>query len=95
MTQATRALLRAITAGAGAEPQLLADRGRDWRSATFAGRRHALTLRLPYAAAERLAAAMADGTIAPRGHLIVEAGVTRAAGDPTLLTIAAMTVELA
>ncbi len=95
MPGATQALVRALARAAGTEPQVLAASGRDWGSATFTGMRHRLTIRLPEGAAGRLARALAADALVPRGHLIVEAGVTAAAGDPTLLTIAAITVEAA
>lgn len=103
MSPAASALLRALTARAGVARDriLLTDaHSIDWRSLTFAGERHHLSLRLPgrdsLSAVERMCAGLSEAEFSIPGVLVADIGVLgtpqRAADGSTELTIEALTI---
>ena len=103
MSPAASALLRALTARAGVARDriLLTDaHSIDWRSLTFDGERHHLSLRLPgrdsLSSVERMCAGLSEAEFSIPGVLVADIGVLgtpqRAADGSTELTIEALTI---
>lgn len=106
MQDATTALLRAVFARLDGSDEVRIEeiRSRAWASATFAGARHELCLRLEgegaAAAAERLSHRLACADFALRGHLVADILLHReeggcASGDRPCVRVRveALTVE--
>lgn len=68
------ALLRQLLALCGDGAELVGAQEREWASATFAGARHAIDLRLPVAAMDRLAA-LSDHEFTLAGEIVADCSV--------------------
>ena len=104
MSAAASALLRALTARAGAPRDriLLTDvHSTDWQSLTFSGERHHLSLRVPGPGSreivERMCSGLSDAQLSIAGLLVADIGVigtpTRALDGSTELMIEALTIS--
>jgi hypothetical protein len=91
---AREALIAAMAARGGQGSDVRALPSQNWASATFAGARHRLEIRLPTAAAAAaFEAGLREAQFSLRGHLLADIVVAgrRAAG--TLLELEALTIE--
>ncbi|QJU58022.1 hypothetical protein HL653_09625 [Sphingomonas sp. AP4-R1] len=89
------ALVEALAARGGDGAVVRARPSHDWASATFAGARHRLEIRLPAEAADAFARGLGEAEFSLRGHLLADiAIVDRGAADgEVLLEVEALTIE--
>lgn len=94
---ATSALLAALKQRLGdVHPDYERIDSRDWASATFAGTRHDLSLRLPKAAAQAFLLGIEEADFTLRGHILADIAVLERAmleGGMERVRIEALTVE--
>lgn len=88
-------LVAAMAARGGAEARVTGVRSRPWASATFAGARHRLEIRLPAGQVPAFVEGLSEAEFGLRGHLVADIAVTgrRVGGDETVLEVEALTIE--
>lgn len=93
---ARETLIAALAARGGQGCEVRAVETRSWASATFAGARHRLEVRLPSAAAvDAFEAGLGEAEFSLRGHLLADIAVAgrREVGAGMMLEVEALTIE--
>jgi len=93
---AREALIAAMAARGGRSCDVRALPSRSWASATFAGAKHRLEIRLPDAAAvTAFEDGLSEAQFSLRGHLLADIAIAerRTTGSGTVLEVEALTIE--
>jgi hypothetical protein len=88
-------LVAAMEVRGGEGASVTAQPSQNWASATFAGARHRLEIRLPARSAAAFEEGLAEAEFSLRGHLLADIAISarKAAGEEMLLELEALTIE--
>jgi hypothetical protein len=89
------ALVAALEARGGEGAAVSARPSQSWASATFAGARHRLEIRMPARSAAAFEEGLGEAQFALRGHLLADITISarQAIGEDVLLELEALTIE--
>lgn len=92
---AREALIAALAARGGTDALVRPKPSRSWASATFAGARHEMEIRLPARSADAFEQGLKEAQFSLRGHLLADIAIAgrRTEGEAVVLDVEALTIE--